>query len=639
LQDQVVSIEGFLLDITENRKNEAKLSKYRLHLEHLVERRTVELRRSTQRFFKIIEFLPDATYVIDNKDKVIAWNLAMEKMTGISKVEVLGKAFKPFLTKFYLSDAPTLIEKVKEPQDIPRMHPSDTSTDTLCSEQILHGANGRADRCLSITAAKIFGDKGEYFGAIESIRDVTNLKAAERKAIENERMLSMLMNNLPGMAYRQKYDENRSFEFVSKGCKKLTGYEVHEILNSTKTTKDVIHPEDFDRVYNQIKDALKSKRSFQVEYRIFTASGDVKWVFDKGEGIYSEKNELIAIEGFVSDFSVYKEIEEKLRNENLLLRASMKDRFKFHDIIGQCNAMQDVYDLIIKAAMTDENVFIFGESGTGKELVARAIHHSSNRKDKKFFAVNCGAIPESLIESEFFGVKKGAFTGAVTDKKGYLDHADGGTLFLDEISEISVSIQVKLLRAIEGGGFSPVGSTEVKKPDLRILTASNKNLVDLMKQGQIREDFYFRIHVLPIHLPPLRDRGDDILLLVDHFLKLFGNSEGLATLGRDGLETLRNYNWPGNIRELQNVLRRYTILKNLDFMQSQNKKKLHNTGTQAITDSEREQKLTETIQQFEKQLIQDTLSRNHWQKIKSAKDLGISRKTLFRKMKTHGIIV
>jgi transcriptional regulator with PAS, ATPase and Fis domain len=219
--------------------------------------------------------------------------------------------------------------------------------------------------------------------------------------------------------------------------------------------------------------------------------------------------------------------------------------------------------------------------------------------------------------------------------------ADGGTLFLDEIGEISPSLQVKLLRAIEGGGYSPVGSTEVKKPDLRILTASNKDLMELVKKGHIRTDFFFRVHVLPIHLPPLRERGDDIFLIIDHFLKSYSKSNSVTPLTPNDLMILKNYSWPGNVRELQNVLRRYITLKTLDFLELSPVKSTaveSNPEHQAETPEEGAIPLIKALGDFEKNHILDMLSRNQWKKGKTSKSLGISRKTLFRKMKTYGLI-
>ncbi|MBW2739331.1 MAG: sigma-54-dependent Fis family transcriptional regulator [Deltaproteobacteria bacterium] len=257
---------------------------------------------------------------------------------------------------------------------------------------------------------------------------------------------------------------------------------------------------------------------------------------------------------------------ERLRKENIRLRSSIKERYRFGDIIGKSRPMQEIYELILKAANSDANVVVYGESGAGKEMVARAIHDMSNRRDKDFVAVNCGAIPETLLESEFFGYKKGAFTGANMDKHGYLDLAGEGTLFLDEVSELDLNLQVKLLRVIDGGGYTPVGSNKTKYSDFRIIAATNNNLLEQVNKNLMREDFFYRLHVIPITVPPLRERKEDIPLLVEHFLKLYCDSKEKQSLPGKIFEALHNHNWPGNVRELENVLKRYLTIQRLDFI-------------------------------------------------------------------------
>jgi len=468
---------------------------------------------------------------------------------------------------------------------------------------------------------------------------VTQIKQAERHVLQSERRLSALMSNLPGMAYQIAVSEDTwQVDFVSEGCRQIFGWEPSFFIDrSLSELKHLIHPDDLERLFESYRLAVEERKPLECEYRIQTEANETKWVFDKAQVLSRDVDGSVWIEGFMADFTVFKSVEEKLRNENILLRLTIRDRYKFKNIIGNCQAMQDVFELILKAATTDDNVFIYGESGTGKELVAQAIHDTSDRKDKTFIAVNCSAIPESLIESEFFGTAKGAFTGAHADKKGYLEAADGGTLFLDEIGDISPNLQVKLLRAIDGGGFSPVGSRRVVRPDLRIIAASNKDLQLMVGINNIREDFFFRIHVIPIHLPPLRERGDDIFILINHFLKEYGASHSIASLSREELETLKNHHWPGNIRELQNVLRRYLTMKNLNFMQIPG---LQREKEPEVFDSSIEtsgQDLKDTLIQVEKRVILKALEKTRWNKSKAAMELGVSRKTLFRKMKTCGI--
>lgn len=308
-------------------------------------------------------------------------------------------------------------------------------------------------------------------------------------------------------------------------------------------------------------------------------------------------------------------------------------------IIGRSQKISDVLGLIEKAALINDCVIITGESGTGKELVAEEIHQKSTRSNQPFITVNCGAIPEALIESEFFGYTKGAFTGAESSKVGFLAAADQGTLFLDEIGEISQGMQVKLLRALERGGFTPVGGVNTVKPDIRLICATNRRLGEIVQNGMMRADFYFRINVLPIHLPPLRNRDDDIFLLIDHFFKVFGSPLNCRMFSNKELELIREYKWPGNIRELQNALRQYLVMGNLDCLRNTDTfKKLGNEMIGKDVLNKKSIPLPEAINRFEKRYIIEFLEKCRWNKLDTASELGISKKTLRRKMKIYGIV-
>ncbi|MCP4402483.1 MAG: PAS domain S-box protein, partial [bacterium] len=266
----------------------------------------------------------------------------------------------------------------------------------------------------------------------------------------------------------------------------------------------------------------------------------------------------------VRDLALEKE-KELLEKENLNLKTTIQDRYKFGEIIGKSHLMQEIYELIAHTAATDANVVILGESGTGKELIARTIHQLSDRQEHALVAINCGAIPDNLFESELFGHRKGAFTGADRDKQGFFDAAHKGTLFLDEVGELSPAMQVKLLRALESGEYIPVGENTPRHADVRVIAATNRNLAEQLRQGVIRQDFFYRINVVTMTLPPLRDRREDIPLLVDRFLKHGDGGKQRTTLPGKIVEALYKYDWPGNIRELQNVLQRYLTVGRLDL--------------------------------------------------------------------------
>ncbi|TFH92351.1 sigma-54-dependent transcriptional regulator [Vibrio ouci] len=238
------------------------------------------------------------------------------------------------------------------------------------------------------------------------------------------------------------------------------------------------------------------------------------------------------------------------------------DRNRFHGFIGSSLPMQGVYKIIDSVAPTSASVFVIGESGTGKEVCAEAIHQESKRKDKAFIAINCGAIPKDLMESEIFGHVKGAFTGATADRKGAASMANGGTLFLDELCEMELEMQKKLLRFLQTGTFTPLGATKEMKVDVRIICATNRDPLLEVEEGRFREDLYYRVHVVPVDMPPLRERGNDILTLATHFLKMYAKEDGkkFAAIHRDAESTLKRYNWPGNVRQLQNIIRNIVVL-------------------------------------------------------------------------------
>ena len=302
-----------------------------------------------------------------------------------------------------------------------------------------------------------------------------------------------------------------------------------------------------------------------------------------------------------------------------------------YGFIGESEAMQGVFSAIDKAASTSATLLIIGESGTGKELLARAIHYNSSRASAPFVPVNCGAIPQELLESELFGHIKGAFTGATETRAGFFQTADGGTIFLDEISETSLSMQVKLLRVLQDKEVCMVGSTRSRKVDVRILASTNKDLLSLVKKGAFREDLFYRIHVITIELPPLRKRGDDILSLIQHFSTKFATEAGKGTprFSDEALQTLRNYHWPGNIRELENVVQRLVIMTDGDLIEVPDLPSLMRFSALRETGFHR------TLAEVEAEYIRNVLESVGGNKSRAAEILGIDRKTLRGKLKFH----
>ena len=283
-------------------------------------------------------------------------------------------------------------------------------------------------------------------------------------------------------------------------------------------------------------------------------------------------------------------------------------------------------------------MIIFGESGTGKELVADAIHNLGKNKERPFVPVNCGGIPENLVESEFFGFKKGAFTGANIDKSGFLEIAHNGTLFLDEIGELNQNMQVKLLRAIDGDGFTPLGSNKPIKPRIRIISATNRDLKELVSKGKMRSDFYFRINVVPIYLPALRERRQDIPLLIYHFLRRFSKDRNLPHIPPHIMNALEDHDWPGNVRELQNIVHRYVALNRLDVFNGFLRKEPAGIMEELPQPAGEFKSLQDAMAAYEKKILSDHLNRYQWRQSRVAKILGINRKTLYYKIRKHGLL-
>jgi PAS domain S-box-containing protein len=460
----------------------------------------------------------------------------------------------------------------------------------------------------------------------EKLGKIVWAKLAEETLRESEEHYRALAEHVTDGVVLQKEGKvlysNRAFAgLFGLGMKgELTGMSLSDLIS-----KGPVHCEETALV----PEVSESSTARAFRMRCFASDGGESWL--EGEHISIQLKGRPAVLSTFRDCTervrreaAMKEEADSLRLENIHLRNSMKERYRFRDIIGKSRAMQEVYELILKAANSDASVAIFGESGTGKELVARAIHDLSGRHEKEFVTVNCGAIPENLLESEFFGHLKGAFTGAFVNKLGYLDIADRGTLFLDEVGELTLSMQVKLLRATDRGDYNPVGGNRPKRSDFRVIAATNRNLSELVTTGLMREDFFYRIHVISIVVPPLRGRREDIPLLVDHFMNTYSREGKDPHIPAKILDEMFGYAWPGNVRELQNMVRRYLSVGQVDFLGGS--PGLRETGTMEGGDLKR------TIEVVEKNALLNALEQSRWNRTKAARTLGISRRALSRKI-------
>lgn len=379
---------------------------------------------------------------------------------------------------------------------------------------------------------------------------------------------------------------------------------------------------------SEVHDLVLSGRSTPVECEVFRKDNTRAPVEIRTGNLPSDEHQVSVTA--MRDLTYQREIEqerERLLQENTVLKKTVQDRYKFGEIIGRSPAMQTVYELISRAAASIYPVVVSGESGTGKELVARTIHALSTRNKGPFVAVNCSAVTETLFEREFFGHRKGAFTDAVRDEPGYLEASHKGTLFLDEIGELPLAMQVKLLRVLESGEYTPVGGVEPKKADLRVVAATNRDLADLVRQRKFREDLFYRINVIEIALPPLRERREDIRLLVEHILSRHSLGERIAELPSRLREMLYHYDWPGNVRELMNTIQRYLATELITLPDGRR--------TESAIAVSPDAGLHEAVETLERRMISDALKQTNWRRDKTAELLGIPRRSLQRKIQKY----
>ena len=431
----------------------------------------------------------------------------------------------------------------------------------------------------------------------------------------------------------------RALEFLlsREGYKVVTAYSGQDALKK-------IESEEFDLVITDLK--MEGLSGMEVLERaivvrptlivvIMTAFGSVESAVEamkKGAGDY-------IVKPFINEdvkMTVKRLLEhKKVLLENLVLRQQLSQKFGGREFLGVSPQILGVFELLEKVIPTRSNILILGESGTGKGLIAEVVHYNSQRKDKPFISINCSAIPENLLESELFGYRKGAFTGATADKKGLITMADQGTLFLDEIGDMPLGLQAKILKVLETGEVFPIGETKPKYADIRLVVATNKNLEEQIQKGLFREDLYYRLNVIEVEIPPLRERKEDIDVLSRHFVDKYSKENNKKVLGitDEAMEVLLNYPWPGNIRELRNVVERAVVLAGsamIGVAEIPEKLKLAPAGKHMQT-------LKTRLEYYEEKVIKDALQAYSWNKEEVARELDVDLATLYRKIKKLGI--
>ena len=425
------------------------------------------------------------------------------------------------------------------------------------------------------------------------------------------------------------------------------GYAVDRALNG----REAINKGDrapYDVVLTDIRmigvDGMEVLRAYRLKNPetiiiMMTAFGSIETAIQAiKEGAYDYVSKPFKLEEI--KLTIHRALEQnRLLQENLLYRQELITKYKLENIVGRSPQMLQVYKTIARVAESRSTILLIGESGTGKELVARAIHFNSLRAAKPFVAVDCGSLAETLLESELFGHVRGAFTGAITSKKGLFEEADGGTCFLDEVGDISLTMQAKLLRVLQEHEIKRVGGTETNKIDVRIVAATNQNLEEMVAEKKFREDLFYRLNVVSLHLPPLRDRGEDIPLLADHFLRKYAaeNKKPVSRISQEALDHLLLYRWPGNVRELENVIERAVTLSHSSIILPEDLPR--RLRVEPVEPSTHPLPSRIPLSELEKLYIQKVLEETGGNKKKAADVLGIDRRTLYRMAARYGLTI
>jgi len=429
--------------------------------------------------------------------------------------------------------------------------------------------------------------------------------------------------------------------YVNRVALDYTGLTMSEVMAPDYRAR-VFHPDDVERLRDERQKALSRGTPFENEQRVRRSDGQYRWFLIRYHPLRDEKGRVIRWYATGTDIEDRKQAEERVRSENLALREEIDRSSMFEEIVGSSEALRRVLADVAKVAPTDSTVLILGETGTGKELIARAIHKRSTRSTRAFIRVNCAAIPPSLIASELFGHEKGAFTGALQRRLGRFEAADGGTIFLDEIGELPMETQIALLRVLQERELERIGSSQSISVDVRVLAATNRDLKAAVTTGTFRQDLFYRLNVFPIQMPPLRERTDDISLLVEYLIERYARraAKRIRTIDGKTMKLLQAYDWPGNIRELQNVIERAIVLCDGDTFSVDEAWFKRELSSESSRQSMQEGRLGRLVRDREKEMIEAALASSGGRisgPAGAAAKLGIPRQTLESKISSLGI--
>ena len=581
-----------------------------------------EIRNSEARLRKIIDTIPTHAWCTLPDGTGIFWNRRWLEYTGLSLEVLRGWGWQSAI----------------HPEDLKKI--TDKWLGDLAAGRPgeVEGRLRRFDgvyRWFLFRAEPLRDESGNIVNWYGTDTDIDDLKQSQERLREDERELRRITDAIPQTIVVQ--DACGVPIYANQATLDYTGLTADDVI-APNFRERIFHPEDLEKFRNERNAALARGLPFEFEHRALRKDGQYRWFLIRYNPFRNEQGQVIRWYATGTDIDDRKRAEDRLRNETVALREQIDRDSMFEDIVGSSEALRKVLRQVDKVAHSDSTVLILGETGTGKELIARAIHRRSNRGERAFIGVNCAAIPASLIASELFGHEKGAFTGATQRRLGRFESANGGTIFLDEIGDLPPEIQIALLRVLQEREIERVGSNRPIPLDVRVLVATHRDLNALVAEGKFRQDLLYRLNVVPIEMPSLRDRAPDIPLLVEYFIDRFGKKAGkkFRTIDRRTLKRLQAYGWPGNVRELQNVIERAVILSEGDIF-SVDETWLKRQAPQSAGPTVA---LNKALHRQEKEMIEAALAESAGRvsgPAGAAGKLGIPRATLDAKIRRLGI--
>ena len=560
----------------------------------------------------------DGVFVVDRDRKIISFSEAAERITGYSYAEVFGTGCDELFQTEACEQGCPVSRTLETGEIVPNVN-----------VEVGHRNGSRVLICASVSPLRDV--RGEIAGALVTFRDIAEMERLGRTLRERNAELLLERNKLQAILDSIAdgvftVDENWRITSFNRAAEEITGHRSEEVLG--QPCRSVFRSETCMGICPLRQTLEWGGNTYGAELEIRTKEGANKPISVSTALLYDEEGVPIGGVETFRDLSRIRQLTEELEG-----------RYRFDRIVGKSKRMQELYDLLENVSGTDATVLVQGESGTGKELVARAVHRHSDRREGPFVAVNCPALPEQLLESELFGHEKGAFTGAIRRRPGRFELAAGGTLFLDEVGEMSPGVQAKLLRVLDQHKFERVGGDETIQVDVRILAATNRTLEEEVERGTFRRDLYYRLNVIAIWLPPLREHPDDIPLLIDHFVTRFNEKmdRQIRGVSPDAMRILTSHGWPGNVRELENALEHAFVQCRGDLIRVEDLPR--SLGSEPrLSDAEVPAAGERPLEEGERRVLLRVLEDVQGNRGEAARRLGVSRTTLWRKMKTYGLM-